>query len=202
MDKHLVEEAGQAGQEYQPSSFMPRDLSHTIITAIVILAALAAVEVKWRFLSGGMIDYSLWPDDFLAACGELSRVRMSSGRSALATSASIAGLGMLALMGCEYYWDQLRKAWHGSALPGYLPAGQSYLLEPLDNSFRLAMAVLAGVLVAVDCIALAGWAPLQPLQPLALTRFVAIWLLLLRIWLPGELRSALDSQPSRTANME
>ena len=113
-----------------------------------------------------------------------------------------AGLGMLALMGCEYYWDQLRKAWHGSALPGYLPAGQSYLLEPLDNSFRLAMAVLAGVLVAVDCIALAGWAPLQPLQPLALTRFVAIWLLLLRIWLPGELRSALDSQPSRTANME
>ena len=177
------------------SSLLPRNQSLLIIAAVVVLSLLAALETQLGILSRGLIDYSLWPDDFLVACGEYTRVRAAEARSPLLNGCSVAVCGMLTLMLCENYWDRLRISWQASSLRGFMSASQASLLDGIDERFRFILLSAAVSLIAFDFILLLADVPfLSGLQPLMLTRFVAIPLWLLRDWLPPRLRSELDGQ--------
>ncbi len=194
MDNTYMGERTIDGGTSQPTSFLPRNKSLLILGLVICLALAAAVETWLGIHAWGTIDYSRWPADFLIACGEYSRLRYVAERSPLLTGSLVAGCGMLVLIICENYWDRLRSRWAASPVAGYLPAGRVRALDAVDDGFCNLLLWLAILCVVADFIILLGAVPLLgSLQPLTLSRYVAIPLWLLREWLPAELHSELDS---------
>lgn len=185
-------EAGESSR--QPTSFLPRNISSTIMFAFVILATIAAFEPYLLRGQPGTYDYSRWPDDYLAACGELSRARAILANSPWTVAMAIMAGGMLILVLCENFWDRLRIARQSAMTAGVSRYNNDTLLDGIGEQFRSRMFILMSAIFLVEALGQLLALPFfADIQVLALTRYVALPVWFLLSWLPAELRAELQS---------
>ena len=133
----------------EPTTFLPRDISKTMMMGIVILAFFSAAEIFAMQAANSPYNYSLWPDDFLLACGEMDNIRPVVGKSHWMIAAIVMGCGMLILMISENYWDRLRIAWQASQAAGNSPVETESIMLAIHSNFRNLMFVMMGIILLV-----------------------------------------------------
>jgi hypothetical protein len=165
--------------------------------AFVLLAAIAAFEPYLLRGLPGSYDYSRWPDDYLAACGELSRARAILSNSPWTVAMAIMAGGMLSLVLCENFWDRLRLARQAAIAAQASKYNIALLLDDIDRQFCNRMFMLMSAIFVIEALGQLLALPFfADIQVLALTRYVALPVWFLLSWLPAELRAELQSSDS------